>query len=105
MPGPRHELHALIQVAPASAKKKIVAALKSSGMHKGEAARLLGCSHGTLLRWIDALALGDEVERLVDKARDEGWYHGENRKSPGRPKGSKDSYQRTRRKRDDVNPG
>lgn len=97
MSGQRHTINALIQVDPSKAKAQILAALKQTGVHKGDAAAQLGCSHGTLLRWIAELGLSVEVEAMAERAAREGWHHGKNRQSPGRPKGVKDSVPRTRR--------
>ena len=54
-------------------------------MHKSNTAKALGCTHGTLLRWIAKLKMVVEVQVLTAKAPTEEWYFAGNR---GRPKGS-----------------
>ncbi len=82
---PNHEISALIRVQPAEAAKRILAALRETGMHKGEAAKRLGCAHSTLLSWIAQLHLAQKIEALAEKARKEGWHHG---RLGGRPPGT-----------------
>lgn len=79
------EMQALIITSPDKAKKQILAALKSSGVHMGHAATALGCAHVTLLRWIAKLDIGDDVDAMKARAVREGWYAGH---KGGRPKGS-----------------
>jgi hypothetical protein len=102
MAGPRHDMHALIQIDPAKAKAKILATLREAKAHKGDAAAKLGCAHGTLLRWIAELDLGRAVEMQLAKAIREGWHHQRNRKSTGRPRGVKDSAPRKRRSPEEM---
>lgn len=75
----------LIHTHPEAARKQILDALRKSGMHKGEASKLLSIAHPTLLRYIAALRLADEIDRLVEVARREGWHHG---RIGGRPAGA-----------------
>lgn len=79
------EMQALIITKPAEAKRKILAALKSNGVHMGNAAASLDCAHVTLLRWIAKLGLSAEVEAMKDTAIKKGWYEGH---KGGRPKGA-----------------
>lgn len=91
-----HQVHALILVDPSKASELILKALRKAKMRKGEAASSLGCSHGTFLRWIHRLGIEERIERLQAQALREGW-HFEKPLPSGRTKGSKDSYERTRR--------
>lgn len=80
-----HEINALILIDPAKAKDTIFEALRSAGMHKGNAAKKLGCTHSTLLRWIDKLQLDAAIEKMLKQAEKKGWrYNGRT----GRPKGA-----------------
>lgn len=100
----RHEIQALIQVQPSEAKKRIVSALKKSGVHLGNTAETLGCSYNTFLRWVEQLQLGEAIEEMKDKAKREGWRHTQNTPSTGRPAGAKDKSPRTRRRAVDAAP-
>lgn len=82
---PNHEISALIRVNQKEAKRRILAALRETGMHKGQAAKRLGCAHTTLLSWISQLGLAPEIEALDAAARKAGWHHG---RVGGRPLGS-----------------
>lgn len=80
-----HEINALITIDPAKAKDAICTALRAAGMHKGNAAKELGCTHSTLLRWIEKLDLAAEIAKLMAQAEKKGWrYNGRT----GRPKGA-----------------
>lgn len=80
-----HEINALITIDPAKAKEAICEALRSAGMHKGNAAKALGCTHSTLLRWIDKLDLDAEIAKLMKQAEKKGWrFNGRT----GRPLGT-----------------
>lgn len=94
---PIHELGHVIKLHPEQAKKRILKALRDTGVHKGDTSKLLGCSHNCLLNWIKQLDLDLEVEELKEKAIDEGWYHG---KVGGMPLGTirTDEDKATRRK-------
>lgn len=69
-----HELHSDIHFKPGKARKKILKVLRESGMHRGNAAKALGCTHSTFLRWVGLLDLSREIERMVEQAKKEGWY-------------------------------
>ena len=86
MPFAKHVLSAEITANPKAAKEKILGALRTAGMHMETAAAELGCAHNTLLRWIDKLGIGNDVEKLRVKARKEGWHHD---KKGGRPVGTR----------------
>lgn len=81
----KHELGSLIEYKPKEATERILNALREAKAHKADAAKLLGCSHGTLLRWIAKLGIGPQIDKLVAKAEREGWHHG---RTGGRPRGS-----------------
>ncbi len=85
------QMRALITVEPGKAKEKILAALKTSKVHMATAAAALGCTHGTLLRWIADLELTRAVEQMKGKAIKEGWHHG---RKGGRPVGKTASARR-----------
>lgn len=80
-----HEIFALIIADPPRASKIILGSLKENGMHKGQTAEALGCTHGTLLRWIAKLELSDQIDRMVEKADTQGWRHNGR---TGRPRGT-----------------
>ena len=82
---PDHEISAYIRVKPEEAKKRLLAALREAGMHKGEAAKALGCAYTTLLKWIDKLDLEETIQSMTERAEREGWHHG---RKGGRPVGS-----------------
>lgn len=90
-----HQINALILLKPEEATKIILQALRKAKMHKAKAAKILGCSHATLIRWFDRLDMRDKVDRLQERAKREGWHFEPVRS--GRPKGSLDSYPRERR--------
>lgn len=80
-----HEMTHLIQVSPGKAREKIKRVLKSQGAHMANTAKVFGCTHGTLLRWIERLDMKQAVADLVDLAKAEGWHQTGNK---GRPEGS-----------------
>lgn len=80
----KHELASLIETNPKEAGEKILKAIRSARAHKGDAAKQLGCSHQTLLRWIARLGISKDVEKLVTEAEKKGWIHD---KIGGRPPG------------------
>jgi len=82
---PNHEITALIRVNPEEAKRRILAALRETGMHKALAAKKIGCAHSTLIAWIAQLEMAKAIDTLVAKAQKEGWHH--DRKG-GRPTGT-----------------
>lgn len=69
------EINALIALEPAKASKMILDALRTAGMHKGNAAKEMGCSHGTLLRWIARLDLDTKITQMMEVAERRGWRH------------------------------
>lgn len=80
-----HEINALITIDPDKARDLICEALRAAGMHKGNAAKDLSCTHSTLLRWIEKLNLDARIAKLMKVANKEGWrYNGRT----GRPKGT-----------------
>lgn len=91
-----HPINALIVLDPKEASKKILKVLKEVGMRKGDAAATLGCSHGTLIRWIEKLNLSSTIDAMYEVAKSEGWAY-ERRPGSGRPRGSKDKASRKRR--------
>ena len=99
---PNHEISALIRVNPKEAKRRILAALRQTKMHKGDAAKLIGCVPSTFISWITQLDLAPEIERLAKKARTEGWHHG---RKGGRPVGSTVANGAAPRGSRQVNPG
>lgn len=82
---PNHKISALIRIDPAAASKQLLDVLESKGMHKGEAAKAIGCAHSTLLAWIKQLNLFDKIAKLETTAIEKGWHHG---RKGGRPEGS-----------------
>lgn len=99
---PNHEISALIRVAPKEAEKKVLAALRARKMHKGDASKLLGCAHSTLIDWIRLLGLAPKIEKLDAQAKKEGWHHGRN---GGRPRGSTVENGAAPRGSKSANPG
>jgi predicted transcriptional regulator len=80
-----HEINALITIDPNKAKDAICAALRDAGMHKGNAADRLGCTHSTLLRWIAKLDLDARIEKMLKQAEKDGSrFNGRT----GRPQGA-----------------
>lgn len=79
------EMQGIILTDPAEAKRMILAALESNGVHMGKTSSALGCAHVTLLRWIAKLGLADKVDAMKERAIKKGWYEGH---KGGRPKGS-----------------
>jgi DNA-binding NtrC family response regulator len=71
-----HDITHLIHIDPKAAGKRILAALKEEGMHKGNAAKRIGCAHSTLLVWIKQLELIEEIEKMTQTAVTKGWHHG-----------------------------
>jgi transposase len=90
----KHDLSALIEAKPKEAAERIMVALRQAKAHKADAAKRLGCSHQTLLRWIAKLGIGAQVDKLIARAEREGWHHG---RTGGRPQGSGDKIPRKRR--------
>ncbi len=85
MSGRLTEIGYLIRFKPAEAKAKILAALRKAKANKGEASKLLACTHGTLCRWFDELAMQADVAALVAEAVAGGWAE---IPKGGRPRGS-----------------
>ena len=88
-----YKLTHLIYVDPDAAKKELLEALRAEKMHMGKTAASIGCTHGTLLGWIEKLdTLGknmtDAVLKLKVKALKEGWHwvNTGNPNGQGRPK-------------------
>lgn len=72
----RHHMLALIELRPEEARRKIVATFRSAKCHYGQTAKALGCSHGTLNRWLATLGVKQACQELEKKAEEEGWHHG-----------------------------
>lgn len=70
-----HAITHLIHVKPAEAKRLILDALRGAKMHKGQAAKALGCGPATFIRWVDALALDEDIAKMKTRAEKEGWHH------------------------------
>lgn len=75
MANPHQEINALIALDPAKAAEIILDALRDAGMHKGNAAKAMECSHGTLLRWIARLNLDAKIAKMLKDAERKGWRH------------------------------
>lgn len=73
-----HALRALILVNPKEAKERILSAIQKKKGHQGDAAKHLGCSHGTLIRWIAALDMSKDIDALIAKMKKEGTFHEKN---------------------------
>lgn len=78
-----HVISHLIHLDPKKAKDLILTALRDNKMHVGDAAKAIGCTHGTLLIWIGKLEMQPAVEKLRALATREGWHHD---RHGGRPK-------------------
>lgn len=65
----------LIHIDPAKAKKQILDALRSAGMHMANAAASFGCTHGTFLMWIKKLDMREAIDDLRQTAKKKGWHH------------------------------
>lgn len=78
-----HEMGYLIRFDQLEAKKRLLAALRKAGTHKGDAAKIFECNHKTLIRWIDELGISGDVEAMIATAIKEGWHHG---RVGGRPR-------------------
>jgi len=87
------EIGFLIRYKTSEAEARILGAIREAGGHKGRAATILGCRHGTLIAWINALKIGPTVESLIEKGKREGWY---DVSSGGRPVGSRDATPRAK---------
>ena len=69
-----HALRHLIHVDAAKAGAQILRAVDEAGGHKSNAAKILGCTHGTLLAWIKKCGLEAQVDKVVEKAKAEGRF-------------------------------
>lgn len=76
-----HVLRHLIHVDPKAAGDQILKAIWDAQCHKGNAAKALGCRHGTMLKWIAKLGIEERVEQLIERAKKSGHY-GVSRGSP-----------------------
>lgn len=65
----------LIHTDPKAARDQILEAFRAEKMHVGNAAKRIGCTHGTLLIWIAKLEMGPAVAKLKKLAEREGWHH------------------------------
>jgi uncharacterized protein YjcR len=91
-----HEINALISIDPKLAKKRIIDVMREAQMHRRAAAKKLGCDYATLHRWIKRLELETTLERLMVKAKREGWFHG---RTGGRPVRTKKRVNSIRRRK------
>ncbi len=85
----KHDISSLIALEPKKASAQILEASERSGVHKGDAAKALGCSLATLLRWIAKLGLEPKIAKAEKAAEKAGTLRGGRRKG-GRHKGSLD---------------
>lgn len=72
----RHDLAALIVVAPELAVKRVREAFVEGRASREAAALLLGCKRATLLAWVRRLGMQDELEQIEKIAKRDGWHHG-----------------------------
>lgn len=96
-----HEINYLIALNPSEAKERILKALRKAKLHKEDAAKILECNYGTLLRWIKRLSLETQIKKMSKAAKKEGWFHG---KTGGRPIGSTVENGAAPRKKKRVKP-
>jgi hypothetical protein len=75
-----------IRLLPDEARQEITDAFVQARCHRTRAAEALGCTLGTLISWIDRLNLREAFKEIEERAKKEGWHHGRDRLSPGRPK-------------------
>lgn len=59
-----HEIGALIQREPATAKAKILDALREANGNRSKAAKLLSAGDRSLYRWIERLEIWSEVDAI-----------------------------------------
>lgn len=82
----KHPLAALIEVNRTEAVAQILAAYKEAGACQLDAARVLGVSESTLIRWVTQLALGAKLAKVKAQAKREGWHHDKGRQGGRRGK-------------------
>lgn len=82
----QHDLTAKIRLMPEEARAELTNAFKDAKCSRTEAAKALGCTVQTFISWVTKAGLRAEFERIEKRAKKEGWHHGRNRMSPGRPK-------------------
>ena len=75
---------AVVKVNPTKARVDILRAYEKTKCDLTAVSVLLGCSYNTLQRWVVALNLQPQLDRLKARALREGWHHGKNRNG-GRP--------------------
>lgn len=80
----KHTLSSLIDVDPKTAAEKLLAAYTEARANQRNAAKKLGVSEGTIIRWIKRLNLGQRFAKVKARALREGWHHDENKRG-GRP--------------------
>lgn len=85
------EMGWLVKYDAKKARARILRALREEGMHRGRAARRLGCTHGTLIQWTTKLGMLEELRALDARSERDGWRAatagvGGARKGAGRPK-------------------
>ncbi len=71
----KHQMRSLIDVDPDRARREILAAVRKAKMHMGEAAKALECRQQTLLSWVRALDLEQEIDEMRETAKRNGWHH------------------------------
>lgn len=84
----QHDLTAMLRLMPKEARKKLTEAFRDSRCSRTAAAEKLGCTLGTFISWVNKAGLREEFARIEKRAKKEGWHHGRDRMSPGRPKKS-----------------
>lgn len=98
------DIGALTRVDPERARKIILSALRKTGVHRGEAAILLGVNVTSLFRWIRKLGIVAEIESMEREAAERGMLRG-GYSNGGRNKGSRDRGPRAPRGARLVTPG
>jgi hypothetical protein len=94
MPFVDHEMTHLLRTDPVKASARIVDAYRRAKCLQKGAAKILGTTAETLIRWIRALdgpsggKLRARLDRLKAEAKRQGWHHDRD-KLGGRPRGSK----------------
>lgn len=85
MPYHKQEISALIAVRPKEAVQRIRRAYIDSGASMTATARLLGCAVNTLFGWTAKLEMRDDLAKIREKAKREGWIHPATRRGGNKP--------------------
>lgn len=85
------EMTYLIRFNPDEARRRILAALREAKCHRGRAAELLSITQGSLIKYVNMLALKDAIRQLDAQSYAEGWRDasaglGGARPNAGRPR-------------------